>query len=437
MGIFEENKHQDSSIRETISQWMQTNYIPQQSAYMQMLYSRQACCNLTVLRYIDLGYELPDGWRYRGYEEHECSVISPVINYTEDRPDCRTGALLFHFEHETEKTQFEVLHTSAWESDEDIGISLVSIAAVPDAYIEQWLAFEKECDRIASSALPFREKVYIVGGMNVSVDTTVDWEDIYLPEKLKSDILQDIDAFFEKGVKIYNRLKLSPFRKLLFAGVPGTGKTMLCSAIAGWALAKDYFVVYVSGANEYGAQFWKIHRALKMAANAEMPTIVIVEELDAYLDEDSKAELLNVLDGSETPINEFGTLLIATTNHPEIIDDRVMKRPGRLDRVFIIPELQAEEDAERMLREYLGESWQDEHRAIVPKLLNRPGAFVREIALYALTMAAYRDIDGLPLDLLEESLNTLVDQIEAKDDFLTAHKRRNIGLLDLGNGRNR
>ncbi|NJR12369.1 AAA family ATPase, partial [bacterium] len=74
------------------------------------------------------------------------------------------------------------------------------------------------------------------------------------------------------------------------------------------------------------------------------------KSLDAYLKGDSKAQMLNVLDGSETPLNPQGTLLIATTNHPEQIDNRVMKRPGRLDRIFIIPELKDKDDAYAMLK---------------------------------------------------------------------------------------
>jgi SpoVK/Ycf46/Vps4 family AAA+-type ATPase len=245
---------------------------------------------------------------------------------------------------------------------------------------------------------------------------------------LKDEILRDVDSFFQKGVSIYRRLNIKPFRKLLFAGVPGTGKTMLCSAIAKWGQEQGYFVVYVSGSNRFGAKFWKIHEALDMAASSEAPTIVLVEELDSYLEEDSKAQMLNVLDGTESPHNDFGTLLIATTNHPEAIDTRVLKRPGRLDRIFIIPEMNSEEDASQMLRTYLAEEWRDEHRSVVPDLVGKPGAFIREVALYALTMAAYQGHEMLPVKLLRESLDALHDQIEARDDFLTSHRKTELGL---------
>lgn len=421
-------------LHEKICRWINTNHRPENT---ELLLVSMAVCNLSALDTIRKQTAINDHFIYEGYQEFPCDEFATFIRYIEGKPVHRTGALKFSFtptENADGKSAFEVLAVGAWVSDDDINNDMVVIACVPKSRINDWLEFEELTRRAASSATAFRQKVYIVGGTSVSFDATTEWDDIYLPADLKQGILKDIDAFFTKGVNIYQRLKINPFRKLLFAGVPGTGKTMLCSAIAKWALGRDYFVVYVSGANQHGAKFWKIHQALRMAESSDTPTIVIVEELDAYLDDDSKAQLLNVLDGSETPNNMHGTIMLATTNHPEIIDDRVMKRPGRLDRVFIVPELDDSDVAEKMLREYLGDDWQEDHLEIVPKLVGRPGAFIREVALHALTMAAYQDETGLPLTLLRESLDTLLNQIEAKDNFLTAHKQRPIGLTTRANG---
>lgn len=144
-------------------------------------------------------------------------------------------------------------------------------------------------------------------------------------------------------------------------------------------------------------------------------------------DADDTQPAFEVLLVSASPQNDYGTLLIATTNHPENIHDRALKRPGRLDRIFIIPEMKNEADAEKMLRNYLGAEWRDEHRQVVPELVGKPGAFIREVALYALT-AAYQDCDHLPLRILQNSLDMLEEQIEAKEDFLTAHKKGDMGL---------
>jgi ATPase family associated with various cellular activities (AAA) len=414
------------SVHEHICNWIEERYPPHQTIASELVIANIVTANLTALSYVVEDFDVGEDYSYKGWENYPCEMLPIVKTYVEERPSLRSGGMLFHFE--GADSNFDVLVLSAWVYDADMNNNLISLASVPAAHIEQWLAFEKEVQRIFHSAIPYRGKVYIVGGTETTFDSTVKLEDIYLPDGLKEDILKDIDAFFEKGVGIYQRLNIKPFRKLLFAGVPGTGKTMLSSAIAGWGQEKGYFVVYVSGSNQYGAKFWKIHEALDMAASSDARTIVIVEELDSYLDDENKAQMLNVLDGSESPCNKHGTILIATTNHPEKIDDRVLKRPGRLDRIFIVPEMENEEIATLMLKEYLGVTWRDEHSEIVPDLLGRPGAFIREVALYALTMAAYNGQEELTLEMLQDSLNTLVTQIEAKDNFLTAHKKQEMGL---------
>ncbi|HLA45240.1 MAG TPA: ATP-binding protein, partial [Aggregatilineales bacterium] len=253
---------------------------------------------------------------------------------------------------------------------------------------------------------------------------------IVLPPTLKTELLEDVESFFGKGVQVYRRLKLKPFRKLLLAGVPGTGKTMLCSALAKWALKRRYLVVYVSSADERGATFEKIEEALRAAAEAKSPTLILLEEIDAYLQKkDEKSLVLNVLDGSESAINDKGTLLIATTNYPEAIDERILKRPGRLDRIYIVPETRNALDAEKMLRQYLGVMWREEHIEVADRLVGYPGAFIREGAIYALTRVAYDSLNEISVDLLHESFDRLRSQIEARDDFLT--RQRDYGFTPI------
>ncbi|GAB4526059.1 MAG: hypothetical protein OHK0046_42510 [Anaerolineae bacterium] len=410
-----------------ICQWMQREYMPLHTEEMMIALTKPACCNPTTLAYVEDNFDVGDGYGYAGYTETEIEPIPSFLIYHDKKPTRRVGGMVFRFETPGGST-FEALLIASWTDH-------IVLVCLPKEHIGHWLNFEEECLRVASSAMSYRDRVYIVGGTDIAFDAATRWEDICLPTGLKENILQDVDAFFQKGAAIYTRLGLKPFRKLMLAGVPGTGKTMICAALARWALDQGCFVVYVSGSNVFGSQFWKIHQALDMAAKAYSPTIVIVEELDAYLQGDSKAQMLNVLDGSETPMNPHGTLLVATTNHPEKIDNRVMKRPGRLDRIFIIPELTNEEDAETMLRKYLGDSWQDEHRVIVPALVGHPGAFVREVALHALTTAAYELREDLPVEILQHSLDSLVEQIKAKDDFLTSNKQRPMGLT-ARNGKN-
>lgn len=325
----------------------------------------------------------------------------------------RTGAFVYRFA-DSEGAEQEILVISVYAGDHN---TTVDLACIPRSFMPTWSRFVQKCNKHRSP----RNRVTIIGGNQRLYKPRVDWADIILPDELKADIFEDVVSFFARGPQVYGRLGLNPFRKILLAGVPGTGKTMICNGLAKWALEQDYTVLYVSGADANGANFFKIQQALATAENSEQATLIILEELDAFLHHEQKALILNVLDGIESFENRFGTLLVATTNYPEAIDERVLKRPGRLDRIYVIPPVQDEFIAEDMLRQYLGNMWRDEHRTLAAKLVNYPGAFIREVAVYALTRAVADEADQLPLALLCDSFDRLKSQIKARDSLIAQH----------------
>lgn len=417
-----------------IGQWVAEAWVkPRETDELPLatLWSTSAVVQLNVLADWGPDFELPNGYRFdaTSVRDHDCPLDTVTALSTKDWEGMltvRTGAYVYTFTHATEPA-VEVLVVAAHFTDS--GWHVVTLAALPQVFVPVWHAFEVECARLAHAIEPTNEVIIIGGNTNAFVPT-VEWSDVILPEKLKGDIMDDVQSFFTKGIDIYRRLNLKPFRKLLLAGVPGTGKTMICSALAKWALEQKYVVIYVSSAQKaqndaYGSTFGKIQHALMIAANSAYPSMILLEELDAYLHEDEKALVLNVLDGSESSTNDKGTLLISTTNYPEAIDERVLKRPGRLDRIFIVPETRANVDAEAMLRKYLGQVWREEHVNLVPQLVGYPGAFIREVAIYALTQMAYDDLTELTYAMLEASFKGLKDQIEVRDNFLT---KRNASM---------
>lgn len=391
------------------------------------IWASAECSNKIAQSQIKSGRRLRGKTRYMGLEALDCPVVVPISDYGSRGKKmvltATAGAFAFKFDSEGEG-DFEVIYASSY-FDDDVQ-DLTAVAVVPEDKLETWAAFEFACARAVRPRIRRRRDMYIIGGTDAFFDPTVEWEDVILPEELKGKLLDDMEAFFTKGVDIYRQLKLPPFRKLMLAGVPGTGKTMLCAAMAKVAIAKGRIVVYVSGADRDGASFEKIQRALQAVTAANYPVLLIVEELDAYLQGDDKARVLNVLDGIESPNNPQGALLLATTNYPEAIDERIAKRPGRLDRIFIIPPIEDEEHAEKMLRHYMGDQWKDEHMMIVPRLLDQPGAFVREVALHARMLAAHEHKTEVSADMLEQSVGSLLRQLRTEGDFLT--QRRPLGL---------
>ncbi|WP_162909600.1 AAA family ATPase [Aggregatilinea lenta] len=399
------------------------------SAY-KLLWTSESCGNQLAQSRIKPRRRLKGSVYYTGVEQIPCGEVISISEYVIPGRKVvlgeTVGAFRFSFIHTS--GAFDVLYVSSYYRDDDPNI--VSVALIPPDRLDAWVNFEALCNEAVRRPTR-RQDVYIVGGTNAYFKPTVDWDEVILPNSIKDDLRSDMEAFFKDGVKIYRELNLAPFRKLLLVGPPGTGKTMLCSAMAKLALQKKRVVVYVSGADDDGASFHKIHHALNVVATAGYPVLLIVEEIDVYLRKDDKARILNVLDGLESPNNGRGALLLATTNYPEVIDERIAKRPGRMDRIITIPTIQDEDVAFEMLHHYMGAQWHEEHAAVVPFLVGQTGAFVREIALHARMLAAHNHQRAVDLNTLQQSVDSLSNQLRTGDNLLP---RRNIGFEADNNG---
>jgi len=143
-------------------------------------------------------------------------------------------------------------------------------------------------------------------------------------------LLEDARHFFG-NIQFFTRHGQSGMRKVLLTGPPGTGKTSILMALA-TELGPDRPVVLAFDDND--AVF-----TCARAAAQQRPCIVMVEEMDMLVRPSNAA--LGFLDGTNTPRNPAGTYLIATTNYPRKIDRRVLKRPGRIDRVIAVGALRS------------------------------------------------------------------------------------------------
>lgn len=395
-----------------MAQWMATQWIPQHpDTEWVMVGVRDVALEQQALKHFSNNDEVEAGIRFLGREPVADGVVPFVMQHNrQGELDESTGTYIYRFAG-PDGAPVDVLVMSSYYSD---SWYQVSMACVPDDFLVTWAEFMAICSRFAYP----ESKVMVIGGNTHSYEANVEWDSIVLPDDLKETILNDVKSFFERGVTIYKNLNLNPFRKILLAGVPGTGKTMLCNALAKWALDNKYQAIYVSSADQEGSKFWKIQHALFSASNSKKPSLIILEEIDAYLHDEEKALILNVLDGSEAFENEYGTLLVATTNYPEAIDKRVLKRPGRLDRIYVVPPVQDQAQAAAMLKLYLRHMWREDHAALADELVGYPGSFVREVVIYALTQLVEEATYELTLERLRESFVTLRDQINARDDLI-------------------
>jgi cell division protease FtsH len=133
---------------------------------------------------------------------------------------------------------------------------------------------------------------------------------------------------------------------VLLVGPPGTGKTLLARAVAGEA-GVPFFSI--SG-SEFVEMFVGVGasrvRDLFDRAKHQAPCIVFVDEIDA-VGRQRGAGLGNANDEREQTLNQIlvemdgfeghgHVIVIAATNRPDVLDPALL-RPGRFDRVVIVP----------------------------------------------------------------------------------------------------
>jgi chaperone BCS1 len=151
---------------------------------------------------------------------------------------------------------------------------------------------------------------------------------IVLKEGQTEAILADLDRFFASRAR-YESLGIPWRRGYLLYGSPGTGKTSLVTAIAS-ELALNVCSVSLasSGLND--------DRINALLSSVPPRSIILIEDIDSFFRQRDQASqtmrlsfsgFINALDGVAS---HEGSVIFMTTNHPELIDEAVI-RSGRVD----------------------------------------------------------------------------------------------------------
>jgi hypothetical protein len=152
---------------------------------------------------------------------------------------------------------------------------------------------------------------------------TASWDDLVLDESFKDGLKRDTDTFFGSQ-DIYDSLGIPWKRGILLLGPPGNGKTESIKALLNQT---GHSVLYVKTiATPYGPEYGV--RSVYEHARKNSPCILVLEDLDSMVGPKIKSFFLNEMDGLA---RNNGILTIASTNHPEDIDDAIINRPSRFD----------------------------------------------------------------------------------------------------------
>jgi hypothetical protein len=187
--------------------------------------------------------------------------------------------------------------------------------------------------RLLLESNPFKDRVVLINRDLRTVRSRMSdrsWNDIVPHEHVRAEL--DFIAASIRNREMLKAEGLSIRRGLLLSGPPGDGKSTAIECFVN-DIAGEASIIIVEAVEHI--------RAVYYLAQMLAPTVVILEDLDlmtksrqnpyayaAISKDDVTGELLQVLSGGSAYAD---IVTIATTNHPEAIDEALAKRAGRFD----------------------------------------------------------------------------------------------------------
>jgi transitional endoplasmic reticulum ATPase len=171
----------------------------------------------------------------------------------------------------------------------------------------------------------------------------VKWEDIGGLDEPKQELMESVEWPLRYGA-LFKHMNAVPPKGILLYGPPGTGKTMLAKAVATESQANFISVKGPEFLSKWVGESEKAVRETFRKARQAAPCVIFLDEIDAItpmrgrssdsgVTERVISQILTEMDGLE-PLHSV--VVIAATNRPDMIDPALL-RPGRFDRLVLIP----------------------------------------------------------------------------------------------------
>lgn len=141
--------------------------------------------------------------------------------------------------------------------------------------------------------------------------------------------LDEMQHFFTKA-DAFRKFGFAHKRGYLLHGPPGCGKSSALRLLQLRFVERFGGVVLIWRPSIGTPQVWV---ELIRENEGNRPVMVVCEDIDSDLRR-FETHILEFLDGQKA-LNNF--VLVATTNHLEVIPDRIRNRPSRIDRVIEVP----------------------------------------------------------------------------------------------------
>lgn len=200
----------------------------------------------------------------------------------------------------------------------------------PAVNAQMWAVYGERnfsaCEKAVGTLPPGQYTVEASDALGIyfrKTDVTLD-ELVYLPDSVSEEVITEIEAFWARE-EHFRKFGFLWKRGVLMWGPPGSGKTSTLQVVSERVIAHGGISVYVDRPSLAA-------KGLKMLRQVEKtrPLVVMLEDIDAIIDNYGESDLLALMDG-ELQIDNV--VFVATTNYPERLDKRFINRPSRFDIV--------------------------------------------------------------------------------------------------------
>ena len=268
------------------------------------------------------------------------------------------------------------------------------------------------------------------------------FSDVAGEDEAKENLAEIVD--YLHNPKKYTDVGASMPKGVLLVGPPGTGKTMLATAVAGeagvpfFSMSGSEFVEMFVG---MGAS--KVRDLFKQAKE-KAPCIVFIDEIYAIGQkrnagsgmggnderEQTLNQLLTEMDGFES---NNGVIILAATNRPESLDP-ALTRPGRFDRRVPVelPDLAGREAILKVHARKIKMDGDVDFHTIARMAAGTSGAELANIINEAALRAVRAGRTVVTQADLEESIEVVIAGYQKKNAILSDQEKRVVAYHEIG-----